>query len=169
MTGAIIYTSEDDFEPDYKAELIAEAAALAKDHIWWNQSLNFADNPSYPDALDGATQLTHRYFEDESGKQRKIPYRDDMLMAMVDYSQIIGILAALSNAHEFDWNLCYPAAPRAKQIGMIQNGEIDPRIFEFLIHEMQALKISDADLENESLHAQIRSQYFTPSGEKIFD
>ena len=168
MTGAIIYTSEEDFDTDLKQDIISDMKSLAEEHRWWNQPISFADHPDYPDALDGSTELVHRYFQSPNGQQRKIDYKDDILMGMVDYAFIIGILAAASKEHEFSWNLCYPAHPRPKQIGMIREGEIEARVFDFLLQEMQALDISDADLENEKLHSEIRSKYFTPEGEKIY-
>ncbi|NEQ69587.1 MAG: hypothetical protein F6K21_29670 [Symploca sp. SIO2D2] len=169
MTGAITYTSEDDFEPDYKVALIEEAAQLCNERTWWNEPLNFTLNPQYPDALDGSSRLLRRYLQNEAGQQRNIDYRDDMLLAMVDYSHIIGVLAAIGRIHEIDWNICYPATPREKQIGMILGGQIENRIFEFLIHEMQALDINDAELEDQALHKAIRAKYFTETGEMIFE
>ena len=91
-----------------------------------------------------------------------------MLMGMADYLRIIEILTFYSKEHEFAWLISYPATPLDKPIGRIIDGEIDPQIFDFLIHEMEALDIKDNDLENEALQAEIRAKYFKKDGDPIF-
>jgi hypothetical protein len=168
MTGAIIYTSEDEFDADYKEALYADAKEIVKERKWWNEPLSFFEDADEPDLLTGATKLIHRQLKDDLGNLRSVDYRDDMLMGMADYLRIIEILTYYSKEHEFAWFLSYPASPQDKEIGRIVDGEIDPQIFDFLIHEMEALNIKDEDLENESLQETIRAKYFNPSGKPIF-
>ncbi|MGK0240902.1 MAG: hypothetical protein ACI92G_004393 [Candidatus Pelagisphaera sp.] len=168
MTGAIIYTSEDEFDADYKAALYADAKEIAAERQWWKEPLSFFEDPNEPDLLTGSTKLIHRQFKDDLGNNRSIDYRDDMLMGMADYLQVIEILTFYSKEHEFAWLISYPATPLDKPIGRIIDGEIDPQIFDFLIHEMEALDIKDNDLENETLQAEIRAKYFKKDGGPIF-
>ncbi len=169
MTGALIYTSEDEFDADYKAALYADAKEIASERQWWSEPLSFFEDANEPDLLTGSTKLIHRYLEDNAGNRRAVDYRDDMLMGMADYLRIIEILTYYSKEHEFTWTLFYPASPRDKTIGKIVDGEIDPQIFDFLIHEMEALAIKDHDLENEALQDDIRSKYFTQNGAPILE
>lgn len=169
MTGAIIYTSEDEFDADYKAALYADAKEVANERQWWNEPLSFFEDAAEPDLLTGSTKLIHRQLKGDSGKNRTVDYRDDMLMGMADYLRIIEILTYYSKEHEFTWTLSYPALPRDKTIGKIVDGEIDPKIFDFLIHEMEALDIKDQDLESETLQESIRAKYFTKAGTPIFE
>ena len=74
MTGAIIYTSEDEFDADYKAALYADAKEIAAERQWWNGPLSFFEDPNEPDLLTGSTKLIHRQFKDDLGNNRSIDY-----------------------------------------------------------------------------------------------
>lgn len=160
MTGSLSYTSIDEFDRDYKDAIYAEIADMVSQRKWWKQSILMVEDPRRPDLLTGQNDILHRYIVNADGQQKNIPYRDDVLMGIVDYLAIVDMLNYLSKAHEFGWNLGYPAEPREKLIGTIDNGEIDPRIFEFPLHEMEALEITDEDIENETLHKEIRAKHF---------
>ena len=159
MTGSLIYTSLDEFEADYIDALRADLQELAADHLWWRESPSITENPRNPYLLHGANRIMRRYQELPAGGLRKIDYRDDVLMGMVDYLAILEMLTCLSKEHEFAWSVGYPSDSRSKEIGRIDNGEISPRLFDFLLPEMEALQISDKDLSNQSLHATIRAKY----------
>ncbi len=160
MTGTLIYVSDDEFELDYIEALHEEAAELARDHAWWNEPLRLFESPDNPNVLYGSNKLLHRYLAQGPGAPRNVDYRDDMLLSIVDYFAAIEILTILSKEHEFTWLVCQPAEPREKLIGKIVDGTIEPRLFEFLMPEMEALKISERDLEDRDLHERIRAKYF---------
>ena len=160
MTGTLIYVSDDEFELDYIEALHEEAAELARDHVWWNEPLQLSQDPENPHVLSGSNKLLHRYLSHGLGAPRNVDYRDDMLMSIVDYFAAIEILTILSKEHEFTWLLCQPSEPRDKLIGKIVDGAIEPKLFEFLMPEMEALKITERDLEDTELHERIRAKYF---------
>ncbi|MCH6256408.1 hypothetical protein MLD52_07600 [Puniceicoccaceae bacterium K14] len=169
MTGTLTFTSYDEFEPDYKGLIIEQINELVASHLWWNQPLEFIDIPQEPELINGRTVMLRRVLEDGNGQQRNVDYRDDVIMSMVDYWKTIEFLTALSKEHEFIWIVGYPSGKDEKTIGEIVDGEIDAKIFDFLIQEMDALEISETDLQNQILHETIRSKYFASSGEPIFD
>ncbi len=160
MTGKLIYASEEEFEQDYLQALFEEAAELAQEHTWWNEPVRLYESDETPYLLTGSNKLLHRYLSRGQGAPRNVDYRDDILMSMVDYFAAIEILTILSKEHEFTWLISQPSEPRDKLIGKIVNGEIEPRLFEFLLPEMEALKISESDLEDTELHERIRAKYF---------
>lgn len=160
MTGSITFVSDDEFELDYIEALHEEAAELAQDHVWWNEPPRFFENPEQPFCVSGACKLLHRYIAVGQGAPKNVDYRDDILMGMVDYFAVVEILTILSKEHEFTWLVSQPAEPRDKLIGKIADGKIEPRLFEFLIPEMEALKISENDIEDTELHERIRAKYF---------
>lgn len=164
MTGALTYLSLEEFEEDYIAAIREESEALASERAWWKDRLSVGQDEANPSLLKGTTRLMHRYITDPAtNAARKVDYRDDVLMGMVDYLAIIEILTMLSKEHEFTWQVSAPAEPRDKLIGTIVDGEIDPRLFDFLIPELEALEIAEQDLENEILHQSIRGKYFGPA------
>lgn len=168
MTGTLTFTSYDEFDDDYKAVIIEQINELVSDHLWWNETIQFIDIPDEPELLNGKVVMIRRVLSDENGNSRNIDYRDDVIMSMVDYWKTIEILTALSKEHEFIWIVGYPSGKDEKTIGEIVDGEIDPKIFDFLLQEMDALDISETDLQNQILHETIRAKYFTQEGKAIF-
>lgn len=159
MLTELAYLSIDEFESDYLEFLIAEALELAGEHSWWHESFALSASPHNPNLLSGSTKLMRRYIVTDDGVTHKINYRDDVLLGAVDSLALIEMLTLLSKEHEFGWNVLLPAHPRPKQIGRIENGEIDPRIFEMVLPEIEALEISQEELEDASLHQRLRTQY----------
>lgn len=168
MTGALSYISYDEFDAESKEVLDEDLAAFAKDFNWWLEAPQFVETEGKEEFVTGSNRLLRRTIKDDSGQIRKVDYRDDVILGMVDYLETIEILTALSKEHAFIWTIGYPAEPKDKVIGEIVDGEIDPEIFEFLIHEMEALEISEDDLQDKALHEQIRSKYFDASCKPIF-
>ena len=160
MTGSLTYQSDEEFELDYIEALQQEVDELARERQWWKEPISLRENPDAPFALFGSNKLLHRYLPNTPSGPRNVDYRDDVLMGIVDYFAVIEILTILSKEHEFTWLVSQPAEPRDKLIGKIDNGEIDPRIFECLLPEMEALKISETELEDTALHDRIREKYF---------
>ena len=160
MTNELIYTSFEEFDADYLEALNKEIQELAKEHTWWNQAIAIQPHPKNEYLLHGQTRLMHRYIGVDTPTPRKLDYRDDTLMGMVDYLTIIEMLTMLSKEHEFTWEIYQPADPRPKLIGRITEGELDPKLIDFLLPEINALEISDRDLEDPSLHQSLRSKYF---------
>ncbi|MDQ8201900.1 hypothetical protein [Pelagicoccus sp. SDUM812003] len=160
MTNDLIYTSYDEFDADYLEALIQEVDALAQEHRWWRQPIAVAAHPRNPSLLHGYTKLMHRYIDGDGAAPRKLDYREDTLMGMVDYLTIVEMLTLLSKEHEFTWELFQPAEPRPKLIGRIEDGELDAKIIDFLLPEINALEITDRELEDQALHERIRAKYF---------
>ncbi len=160
MLLALTYTTDEEFEDDYVAALVEEANELAAEHTWWNQPFALAADSRNPALLTGTTQLLHRYLTDPDGSTRKIDYRDDVIMSTVDTLALFEMLSILSKEHEFTWSIGIPARPRPKHAGKIVNGEIEPKLFELIMPEVEANEITEAELEDQSLHQQIRQKYF---------
>lgn len=160
MTGSVSYTSLDEFELDYKEALYAEVAELAQEHTWWNEPLQLCEHKKSPYLLTGSSSIMRRYITKPDGSQVNVSYRDDILLGVVDYLTIVEMLTYLSKEHEFAWTLGIPGEPRDKPIGKIDNGEIDPAIFEFISEELDALDITENELADEALHRKIRAKYF---------
>lgn len=160
MLLALTYTTEEEFEDDYILALIEEATELATEHTWWNQP--FALSADYRNAsqLTGTTKLLHRYLTEPDGSTRKIDYRDDVLMSTLDALALFEMLSILSREHEFTWNVGIPAVPRPKHVGKIVEGEIDPKLFELVMPEIEALEIAESELNAETRHQELREKYF---------
>ncbi|EDY81846.1 hypothetical protein VDG1235_1466 [Verrucomicrobiia bacterium DG1235] len=160
MLLALTYTTDEEFEDDYVQALIEEAAELSAEHTWWHQPLALAPDVKNPNLLTGTTKLLHRYITAADGTTRKIDYRDDVLMSSVDTLVLLEMLTLLSKEHEFTWHVALPAEPRPKPAGRIVDGEIDPKLFELIMPEVEANEITEAELEDQSLHQKIRDKYF---------
>lgn len=159
MLPALSYTTLDEFDDDYIAALIEEAAELAKEHTWWNQPFALQADSKNANLLSGSTKLMHRYLTGSDGKPVKIDYRDDVLMGAVDTLALLEMLTLLSKEHEFAWQVFLPAEPRPKPAGRIIDGEIEPRLFELIMPEVDANEISEQELEDAALHQKIRAKY----------
>jgi len=159
MTSELTFTSVESFEPDYIEQLRKDMDELAAERVWWNQPLALSPDCERDEELKGSVKIMRRYLESEVGPPRKIDYRDDVLMGMVDYLAILEALTALSKEHEFSWEVRMPAEPRPKLIGKIVEGRIDPKLFDFLLPELEALEITDRDLSDHELHQSIRQKY----------
>lgn len=159
MLPALSYTTLDEFDDDYIEALIEEANELAAEHVWWNQAFSISADPKNPNMLCGTTKLMHRYLTAEDGTTRKIDYRDDVLMAAVDTLVLLEMLTHLSKEHEFAWQVSLPAEPRPKPAGRIIDGEIEVHLFELIMPEVEANEITEAELEDETLHKQLREKY----------
>lgn len=160
MLPALSYTSLEEFEDDYIAALIEEAADISSQHTWWHQPFALAADSHNRSQLSGLTKLMHRYVTTPSGTQRKIDYRDDVLLASVDTLTLYEMLAFLSKEHEFTWQIQIPSQPRPKPVGRIIEGEIDPKLFELIMPEIDALEITEAELNDSTLHQKIREKHF---------
>jgi len=160
MLPALSYTSLEEFEDDYIAALIEEANEIAIEHSWWNQAFSLSADSRNPYQLSGTTKLMHRYVESDTGEPRKIDYRDDVLMAAVDTLTLFEMLAFLSKEHEFAWQIFIPSEPRPKAVGRIREGEIEPRLFELIMPEIDALEISETELNDANLHQKLREKHF---------
>lgn len=161
MLLALSYTSDEEFDDDYVQALIEEAAELAAEHTWWHQPLALEADAKNPNLLTGSTKLLHRYLTTPDGSTRKIDYRDDVLMSSVDTLALLEMLTMLSKEHEFTWHVFIPSESRPKPVGRIVDGEIDPKLFELIMPEVEANDITEAELEDESLHQRLREKYFS--------
>ncbi|MBC2605333.1 hypothetical protein [Pelagicoccus albus] len=160
MLPALSYITLDEFDDDYVEALVEEAKELAKEHQWWNQSLAIQADKRNPNLLQGSTKLMHRYVTMEDGTQQKIDYRDDVLMGAVDTLALLEMLTLLSKEHEFAWQVEIPASPRPKPVGRIIDGDIDAKLFELIMPEVEAMEITEEELNDEKLHQSIRLKYF---------
>ncbi|MDQ8184361.1 hypothetical protein [Pelagicoccus sp. SDUM812002] len=159
MLPALSYTSLDEFDDDYLEALIEEAAELSLEHRWWNQAFALKADTQNASLLTGSNKLMHRYLTNADGTTRKIDYRDDVLMGAVDTLTLLEMLTLLSKEHEFAWQVSIPSEPRPKAVGRIIDGEIEPRLFELIMPEVEALEISESELEDETLHQKLRDKY----------
>ncbi len=159
MLPALSYTTLDEFDDDYIAALIEETAAISAEHVWWNQPFAIQADSRNPNLLTGSTKLMHRYLTGADGKQTIIDYRDDVLMAAVDTLTLLEMLTLLSKEHEFAWQVSLPTEPRPKPVGRIIDGEIDPKLFELIMPEVEAHEITEEELEDKALHQKLRSKY----------
>lgn len=159
MLPALSYTTLEEFEDDYVAALIEEAAELSQEHTWWNQPFQLAADERNPNLLSGSTKLMHRYLTKADGQASKVDYRDDVLMGAVDTLTLLEMLTLLSKEHEFTWQVFIPSDPRPKPVGRIREGEIEPRLFELIMPEVDALQITEAELEDQELHQKLRDKY----------
>lgn len=159
MLPALSYTTLDEFDDDYIEALIEEVTALSSEHTWWNEPFAIQADSRNADQLTGSTKLMHRYLTGADGKQRIIDYRDDVLMAAVDTLTLLEMLTLLSKEHEFAWQVSLPTEPRPKPVGRIIDGEIDPKLFELIMPEVEAHEITEEELEDKSLHQNLRDKY----------
>ena len=159
MLLALTYTTDEEFEDDYIQALVEEATELASQHNWWNQPFSLSADPRNPNVLSGATKLLHRYLTRPDGSTQKIDYRDDVIMSTADALALFEMLSILSKEHEFTWSIGLPAEPRPKHVGRIVEGEIGPKLFELIMPEVEALDITEQELEDESLHQKLREKY----------
>lgn len=159
MLPALSYTTLDEFDDDYIEALLPEVAELAAAHIWWNQPLSIQADSRNPNILTGSTKLMHRYLTGADGQPRTIDYRDDVLMAAVDTLTLLEMLTLLSKEHEFAWQVSLPTEPRPKPVGRIIDGEIDPKLFELIMPEVEAHEITEEELEDKTLHQKLRNKY----------
>ncbi|MBK1879438.1 hypothetical protein [Pelagicoccus mobilis] len=160
MLPALSYTSLEEFEDDYIEALVEEAADVASEHVWWNQPFSLSADKRNPNLLSGLTKLMHRYIEDSTGEARKVEYRDDVLMGAVDTLTLFEMLAFLSKEHEFTWQVFIPIEPRPKPVGRIIEGEIEPKLFELIMPEIDALEITEKELNDTKLHQTLRETHF---------
>lgn len=160
MLPALAYTSLEEFEDDYIAALIEEATEIASEHTWWNHPFALAADSRNRYLLSGQSQLMHRYITQATGEPRKIDYRDDVLMASVDTLALYEMLAFLAKEHEFSWQVSIPSQPRPKPVGRITEGEIEPKLFELIMPEIEALEITEKELNDPTLHQKLRDKHF---------
>jgi hypothetical protein len=169
MYVKIEYRSKEIFELDYKAEIYAQAEAMIQEHLWWNEPLTLYEQIEYPEHLTGDSKLLYEWIPDEMGPRRYVEPQDDALLAMRDYAEILKVLGALSEEHDFSWVLFYRGVgPDIKVIGRIESGVVDHDALQFLSDTLKCHEISDAMFQDEELAKLTYHKYFNAEDQPIF-
>lgn len=168
--GTLSYSSEDEFEDDYRAEIYQQAKKLAEDYCWWNEPLWLYDQLRSAHKLTGQSQLWRSDPVDPDGVPilgQGIPARYNALMSFIDAQRIIGLLQVLSKEHEITWTL-YENDGR-DEIGIITNGAIDPQLDYRLNAIRESNGFSDRELQDDVLQKRIRSTYTAETSPSFSD
>ncbi|MDA0348961.1 MAG: hypothetical protein O3C43_12510 [Verrucomicrobia bacterium] len=169
--GRVEYRSTDRFEQEYINEMQEESFQLVQVHRWWNDYVNIYDKIEYPLYLTGESNLLRHHLENlETGFTRSVEFRDDLLMALVDYPKTLEVLSILSKNHEFTWNLFQTTSSGIEiPIGMIENGEVSKSAITHMTDTISYYKFPEKDLSNTELQDRIYHNYFDENDKPIFD
>lgn len=162
LTLAIHYVSEDEFEPEFQAEIYRRAEELAERYDWWNEPLWFYESTLKPFHLTGSTELTRNNPVDENGLPilgSEIAPRDNSLLAYIDLQRLVGLLEILSSEFQVHWTLFRPDAFETFHLGAISDGAADSILNGKLAEEVKAWAFTEQELADTDLHEQLKAKY----------
>jgi len=124
MIESIIYESLEEWEADYKAEVVARAQELNASFDWWGEAVCLFDRVGREDFLTGSSNL-HMKIVDSAGVTvpQNIPVPDEMLLRLHNLKNVVNVLTQLSREHEFTWELIKPSGLIGERhLGYIERG-----------------------------------------------
>jgi hypothetical protein len=127
MSVELSYETIEPVLPYVATQLVAEAAALAREYDWWCEPLKIAANAS--GRLGGTTRMfLGRYLPKSGAEVIEVVDDEEWLMIWSDVTFVIARLSLWSLKYQLNWKLSSEGDP----VGKILNGTQDERISTFV-------------------------------------